>query len=242
MSQRANLELVENLKPWIYKAIRDYLAVDDGGGGGEDCFCEQGDNILIQAGVISLDANVVIGQELTIEQGSRLVLWDNQLEKFFDIYIENGYIWAQQSSYTPPAIKLPGSGCTSGRNITTAGGVVSLDADVIIDNSISFPINTGLRIWDAALEEYLYLTIDDEHMQMVPTGQQPGGPIFPPDESQCLSGDNIDVVLNVVNLSDYVVIRNTLAIPNNSSLRMWDSTRDAYGKIYMEGGYMKVSY
>lgn len=240
MAQRANLELIENIRPWIYKYAREVI-----GGSGQvpgECLCGPGQNIIIQAGVISLAANVVIQQELTIEEDSRLVFWDNGLGKFLDIYIEGGYIRAEPSDYVPPATKPPGQGCVSGRNITTSGGVVSLDADVIIDNSISFPINTGLRLWDTVLEEYLYLTINNNYMNMIPTGAQSAPPVLPPDSSECLAGDNIIVSANTVKLADYVVIRNTLAIPENSSIKMWDTARELYADIYMEGGYMKASY
>lgn len=81
MSQKSNMELVENLRPFIHKMIADYLAAVGGS-------LTAGDNISIVDGVISLADIVTIGQSITVPADADLLLGDEDFSLSRKIYID----------------------------------------------------------------------------------------------------------------------------------------------------------
>lgn len=88
MSQSSNMELVENLRPFIHKMVEEYLLATTGlPGGGYTA----GDNIDITAGEISLVPDVVIGNSISTPS---LKLWDNDSGVYREVLLRvvNGQV------------------------------------------------------------------------------------------------------------------------------------------------------
>lgn len=80
MSQKANIELVENLKPWIAKIMGEMLDVAIG---------IPGNNIVINDGIISLAPNVDIENSITLGPDSVLRIWDECAEKYWTLSVDS---------------------------------------------------------------------------------------------------------------------------------------------------------
>ena len=238
MAQKANLELVENLRPWIWKMISEYS--EGSGSVPGDCSCLAGDNLAVSGGIISLNNNVVVGGSMSFPVTTSLVMWDSGLNSYVSIVASGGAFLVSLAEYTDAPYKPPSSGCVGGNNIAVSGGIVSLDSNVIIGNSLHFPLGTKLRMWDTVLNTYLSVVLSNGFMRMDSDGTGTP-PADSPDQSTCIAGDNMTSVNNQISLADDIVIGNTLAIPANSSLALWDDVLDAFFLITMTNGFMNIT-
>lgn len=241
MSQEANIELVENLRPWIHLIVQQYM---ESGAGGGDCSCEAGNGIDVTDGVISLAANAIVDASLSTPL---LRMWNPDTAAYHDIHVKvvnnRPTLYAScgityVSGPAPQATSgVSACGCIGGKNISMSGSTISLRRDILISDTealnmpvLSLPdVNTGI---------YYQMYLNGGQMFFACGGQIEttappvvGGGV--PSDCTCEGGNNISVVDGIVSLDRNIVVENSLSIDDGGSLRLWDSEEYQYRSIYL---------
>lgn len=155
MAQSANLELVENLRPFIAKMVQQALA--------QQLVVMSGNNISInQSGVVSLSDNVEIENVLRIGQDGTFQLWDelNEVYRGLNISTENGnpvlvFSTVDNSELDTIGEENPSTNSlTAGENITISEGKIHLSIDVEISKTLRISKYAMFELWDDYSQEY----------------------------------------------------------------------------------------
>lgn len=164
MAQSANLELVENLKPFIAKMVQNALA--------QQLVAMSGNNISInQSGVVSLSSNVEIENVLRVGQDGTFQLWDEytQVYRGVGISTENGnpvlvFFSVDNNELDTIGEEDPAtSSLTAGENITISEGQIHLSPNVEVNQVLRIGKYGMFELWDEYAQEYRSVRISNRN-------------------------------------------------------------------------------